>query len=328
MHATATKPIDLHRTFLLYFSSVRITQNSKDNSYICSEFLYNGNMQSNSISIRIKNRILSLSSPIVMGILNVTPDSFYPESRANTEERMIARVKAILAEGGTIIDIGGYSTRPFAVEVTENEEMERLFGALTIIRKHFPDAILSVDTYRAHVADQVIREFAVDIINDISGGTLDPRMDEVIAYHQVPFILMHMRGTPQTMQQFTTYKNLFHEVSLFFAQRIQRLSELGVNDIVLDPGFGFAKTIAQNFELLRHLSRFSLFEKPLLAGLSRKSMLYKTLHTDAEHSLPATIAVNTIALMGGASILRVHDVSEAVQAIAMYENTYSSLIVE
>jgi dihydropteroate synthase len=328
MRAFATKTIDLRRTFLFYFSSVRTNRNSKDNSYICSEFLYNGNMQSNSISIRIKNRILSLSSPIVMGILNVTPDSFYPESRANTEERMIARATTILAEGGSIIDIGGYSTRPFAVEVTEKEELERLFGALTVIRKHFPDAILSVDTYRAHVADQVIREFAVDIINDISGGTLDPLMDEVIAYHQIPYILMHMRGTPQTMQQFTSYKNLFREVSLFFAQRIQRLSELGVNDIVLDPGFGFAKTTAQNFELLRHLSRFSLFEKPLLVGLSRKSMLYKSLHTDSEHCLPATIAVNTIALMGGASILRVHDVNEAVQAIAMYQNTYSLLSVE
>jgi len=285
-------------------------------------------MQSNSISIRIKNRILSLSSPVIMGILNVTPDSFYSESRATTEERILARVKAILAEGGTIIDIGGASTRPFAVEISEKEEMKRLYGALTIIRKHFPDAILSVDTYRAHIADQVIREFSVAIINDISGGTLDARMDEVIAYHQVPYILMHMRGTPQTMLQLTNYKDLFHEISLFFAHRIQRLSELGVNDIVLDPGFGFAKTITQNFELLRHLARFSLFEKPLLVGLSRKSMLYKTLQTDATHSLPATIAVNTIALMGGASILRVHDVSEAVQAIAMYENTYSLLSVE
>ena len=285
-------------------------------------------MQSNSISIRLKNRILSLSSPIVMGILNVTPDSFYEKSRVNTEERMIARVEAILAEGGAIIDIGGYSTRPFAVEVTEKEEMRRLFEALSIIRKHFPDAILSVDTYRAHVADQVIREFAVDIINDISGGTLDPLMDETIAYHQVPYILMHMIGTPQTMQQFTTYKNLFLEVTLFFAQRIQRLSELGVNDIVLDPGFGFSKTATQNFELLKHFSRFALFEKPLLAGLSRKSMLYKTLHTDADHSLPATIAVNIIALMSGASILRVHDVNEAVQAIAMFENTYSLSSIE
>lgn len=312
---------------ILFFFSVAIG-NYKDIAYICSEFLYNVNMQSNSISLHIKNSLLSLSSPIVMGILNVTPDSFYAESRANAEESIIARVKNILAEGGTIIDIGGYSTRPFAIEVTEKEEMERLFRALAIIRKHFPDAILSVDTYRAHVADQVIREFSVDIINDISGGTLDERMDEIIAFHQVPYILMHMRGTPQTMQQFTTYKDLFHEVSLFFAQRIQRLAALGVNDIVLDPGFGFAKTSAQNFELLRHLSRFLLFEKPILAGISRKSMLYKSLHTDAEHVLPATIAANTMALMGGASILRVHDVKEAVQAIAIYENTYSPLSVE
>jgi dihydropteroate synthase len=262
-----------------------------------------------------------------MGILNVTPDSFYTESRANSEERIIARAKTILDEGGKIIDIGGYSTRPFAVEVSEKEEMKRLVLALSIIRKYFPNSILSVDTYRANIADQVIREFDVDIINDISGGVLDPRMDEIIAFHKVPYILMHMKGTPQTMQQFTIYKNLVQEVTLFFAQRIQRLSELGVNDIVLDPGFGFAKTVVQNFELLKHLSEFSLFEKPLLIGLSRKSMFFKTLNTDAEHSLPATIAANTIALMGGASILRVHDVKEAVQTIAIYKNTcsYSSI---
>jgi dihydropteroate synthase len=262
-----------------------------------------------------------------MGILNITPDSFYTESRVNSEERIIARVKTILEEGGTIIDIGGYSTRPFAAVVSEKEEMKRLVRALSIIRKYFPNSILSVDTYRANIADQVIREFGVDIINDISGGELDPHMDKVIAYHHVPYILMHMKGTPQTMQQFTTYKNLVQEITLFFAQRIQRLSELGVNDIVLDPGFGFAKTTAQNFELLEHLSEFLFFERPLLVGLSRKSMLFKTLNTDAEHSLPATIAANTIALMGGASILRVHDVKEAIQVITIYENTcaYSSI---
>lgn len=299
-------------------------RNSKDISYICSEFLYNVNMQSNSISIRIKNRLLHLSSPLVMGILNVTPDSFYAESRTDTTDAIINRAQTILEEGGTIIDIGGYSTRPFAMEVSEKEELDRLSLALVIIRERFPDTIISVDTYRANIADHVIRNFGVDIINDVSGGTLDRHMDEVIAFHQVPYILMHMKGTPQTMQQFTNYKNLFHEVSLFFTKRIQELSELGVNDIIIDPGFGFAKTTKQNFELLRHLSQFTLFEKPILVGLSRKSMLFKTLNIDPSHSLPATIAANTIALMSGASILRVHDVKEAVQTIKIYENTFTN----
>ncbi|MBB3188000.1 dihydropteroate synthase [Microbacter margulisiae] len=281
-------------------------------------------MQSNSISIRIKNRLLQLSSPLVMGILNVTPDSFYAESRTDTTDAIINRAQTILEEGGTIIDIGGYSTRPFAMEVCEKEELDRLSLALAIIRERFPDAIISVDTYRANIADYVIRNFEVDIINDVSGGTLDRHMDEVIAFHQVPYILMHMKGTPQTMQQFTNYKNLFHEVSLFFTKRIQELSELGVNDIIIDPGFGFAKTTKQNFDLLRHLSQFTLFEKPILVGLSRKSMLFKTLNTDPSHSLPATIAANTIALMSGASILRVHDVKEAVQTIKTYENTFAN----
>lgn len=279
-------------------------------------------MVQNSISIRLKNQLYTLSSPVVMGILNVTPDSFYSKSRIQSEEEILDRCEAILSEGGSIIDIGGYSTRPTADSVSENEEKERLFWALEIIKKRFPEAILSVDTFRASIAEAVIKDFGVDIINDVSGGTLDDKMFEVIAKYNVPYILMHMRGTPQTMQSLTEYDNFMEDIMHFFAEKIRDLTAMGVSDIILDPGFGFAKTTEQNFELLRELSNFRIFDRPVLAGLSRKSMLYKSLNTDAEHSLTATIAANTLALAGGASILRVHDVKEAVETIAIFRQTY------
>ena len=279
-------------------------------------------MLTNSISLRLKKQIYSLSQPLVMGILNVTPDSFYSKSRLRSEEEILARAEEIVNQGGAIIDVGGYSTRPTAAAVTENEEKERLFWALEIIKKRFPEAIISVDTFRSTVAEAVIKHFEADIINDVSGGTLDESMFDVVAKYNVPYILMHMRGTPQTMQSFTNYDNFMEDVMRFFAERINRLTALGVSDIILDPGFGFAKTIEQNFELLKNLSHFQIFERPILAGLSRKSMLYKTLNTDAEHSLTATIAANTLALAGGASILRVHDVKEAIETIAIFEQTY------
>ncbi|WP_439951386.1 dihydropteroate synthase [Paludibacter jiangxiensis] len=257
-----------------------------------------------------------------MGILNVTPDSFYSKSRIQSEEEILARCEAILSEGGAIIDLGGYSTRPTAVAVSESEEQERLFWALEIIKKQFPEAILSVDTFRAAIAEAVIKDFGVDIINDVSGGTLDANMFNVIAKYNVPYILMHMRGTPQTMQSLTEYDNFMEDIMRFFAEKIRTLTAMGVSDIILDPGFGFAKTIEQNFELLRDLSNFRIFDRPVLAGLSRKSMLYKSLNTDAEHSLTATIAANTLALAGGASILRVHDVKEAVETIDIFMHTY------
>jgi dihydropteroate synthase len=257
-----------------------------------------------------------------MGILNVTPDSFYSKSRIQSEEDILNRCEAILSEGGSIIDIGGYSTRPIAEAVSENEEKERLFWALEIIKKQFPEAILSVDTFRASIAEAVIKDFGVDIINDVSGGTLDANMFEVIAKYNVPYILMHMRGTPQTMQSLTEYDNFMEDIMHFFAEKIRDLTAMGVSDIILDPGFGFAKTSEQNFELLRELSNFRIFDRPILAGLSRKSMLYKCLNTDAEHSLTATIAANTLALAGGASILRVHDVKEAVETIGIFRQTY------
>jgi dihydropteroate synthase len=279
-------------------------------------------MFQNSISIRLKKQIYSLSNPIVMGILNVTPDSFYSSSRIESDKGILARAGEILDQGGSIIDIGGYSTRPTAGFVSPEEEQERLFRTLEIVRKAYPEAILSVDTFRASVAESVIKNFGVDIINDVSGGTLDENMFDVIAKYNIPYILMHMRGTPQTMQTLTDYEDLIEEVMRFFAEKINKLTGLGVSDIILDPGFGFAKTTAQNFELLQKLACFQTFGRPVLAGLSRKSMLYKTLDTDAEHALAATIAANTLALTGGASILRVHDVKEAVETINIFQHTY------
>lgn len=276
-------------------------------------------MLANSISLRLKKQLFSLSKPVVMGILNVTPDSFYSRSRVLSEVEILQRAEEILEQGGSIIDVGGYSTRPTADEISAEEEQKRLFQALKPIREQFPGAIISVDTFRADVAEAAIEHFGVDIINDISGGTLDDRMFEVIVKYNVPYILMHMRGTPQTMQNLTGYDNFPEDIMLFFAEKINQLTAMGVSDIILDPGFGFAKTTEQNFELLKNLSRFKIFERPLLAGLSRKSMLYKTLNTDAEHSLSATIAANMLALRGGASILRVHDVKEAADTIAIYE---------
>jgi len=282
-------------------------------------------MPQNSISLRIKNILQPLSCPMVMGILNVTPDSFYSKSRANSEQEIVNRVTAILEEGGDIIDVGGYSTRPSAAEISEKEEIERLFWALGIIKKHFSQATVSIDTFRAKVAEAAIREFGVDIINDVSGGTLDDKMFEVIGRYNVPYIMMHMRGTPKSMQTFTDYDDLIEDILRFFAEQINRLTALGVSDIILDPGFGFAKTTEQNFELLRKLSNFQIFGRPVLAGLSRKSMLFKTLNTDAEHCLTATIGANMLALAGGASILRVHDVKEAVETVKIYKSTYPSI---
>ncbi|MGC9151721.1 MAG: dihydropteroate synthase [Microbacter sp.] len=256
-----------------------------------------------------------------MGILNVTPDSFYTDSRVLDDQMLIDRVHGMLDDGASIIDVGGYSTRPFALEVSEKEELARLTHALDIIRSHFPNIVISVDTFRSAVADELIRHFGVDMINDISGGTMDAKMDEVVAFHQVPYVLMHIKGTVQTMHQRRMYQNVIHEMALFFAKRIQHLSEMGVCDIILDPGFGFSKSVEQNYVVLRNLSHFSMFEKPLLVGLSRKSMLYKPLNSDPEHVLAATIAANTMALSAGASILRVHDVKEAVQAVEVYRQT-------
>lgn len=266
-------------------------------------------------TINIKGELLDLSYPLVMGILNVTPDSFYSGSRKETEEEIIARVNEILNQGGTIIDIGAQSTRPTSTLLTADEEIERLKFALPIINREFPDAILSIDTFYSRVARFCVEEHGVAIINDISGGELDKDMFKTVAELNVPYILMHMRGTPQTMKDLTYYDNLIQDIFYYFSQKIAELRLLGVNDIILDPGFGFSKTLDQNYELMASLRGFSIFDMPLLVGISRKRMIANLLGTTPAESLNGTTILNTFALQNGANILRVHDVREAVEAV-------------
>lgn len=273
--------------------------------------------------INLKGTLTDVSDPLVMGILNVTPDSFFANSRYQTEKDIAERAAAILQEGGAIIDLGAYSSRPDSVDVSEEEEMKRLAFALEIINREFPDAILSVDTFRSQVARRCVEEYGVAIINDISGGQIDPKMFETVASLHVPYILMHMLGTPQTMMQHTHYENFMQEVFCYFAEKINRLRLLGVNDIILDPGFGFSKTLADNYRLMKHLADFRIFELPLLSGISRKSMIYKLLDTTPAESLNGTTVLNTLSLMGGANILRVHDVKEAVETVKIFKMTQS-----
>lgn len=268
-----------------------------------------------SYTLNVSGSLLDLSAPQVMGILNVTPDSFYAESRMQSDTQLTERIMQIMNEGASMIDIGGYSTRPGAPDVSAQEEMERLRWGLTRIRQLFPDAIVSVDTFRADVATFCVEEYGVQIINDISGGTLDDSMFDTVARLGVPYILMHMQGTPQTMQQQPVYQDLIREVMLYFAERVQQLRDRGVKDIILDPGFGFGKTIQHNYCLMEHLPDFRLLELPVLVGISRKSMIYKLLGGTPADSLNGTTVLNTLALAKGANILRVHDVKAAVEAV-------------
>ena len=270
-------------------------------------------------TLNIRGTLTSLDTPLVMGILNVTPDSFYADSRKQTEAAVEERIQAILSEGGQIIDVGGYSSRPDAVEVSPEEEMERLVFALKILNAHYPDVALSVDTFRADVAEQCVEEYGVAIVNDIAAGEMDNRMFETVARLGVPYIMMHMQGTPQNMQKEPHYDNLMKEVFMYFARKVQQLRELGLKDIILDPGFGFGKTLEHNYELMAHLEEFSIFELPLLVGVSRKSMIYKLLGGTPQDSLNGTTVLDTVALMKGANILRVHDVREAVEAVRIVD---------
>ena len=276
-------------------------------------------MNSKALQINLNDKLIDLSTPIVMGILNATPDSFFKGSRFVSDKGILKCVEKIVAEGGSLIDIGGYSTRPQADVVTDEEEIRRVSEALEIILKKFPDVYISVDTFRSTVVREVVRNYKVAMINDIGGGTLDPLMFETIADLKVAYVLMHTRGTPQTMQSKTEYDDLTADVFRFLEKRIAQLRLFGVNDIIIDPGFGFAKTGDQNFELLKKLSYFKELNVPVLAGLSRKSMIYNLLDTDAEGALNGTTAANMLALLGGASILRVHDVKEAFQTIEIYK---------
>ena len=269
--------------------------------------------------INVKGRLLDLTTPQVMGILNVTPDSFYSGSRMQTQEEIAVRARQIIDEGASIIDIGAYSSRPNAEHITAGEEMNRLRTGLEIVNRTHPDAIVSVDTFRADVAEQCVKDYGVAIVNDIAAGEMDDRMFETVARLGVPYIMMHMQGTPQNMQKEPHYDNLIKEVFIYFARKVQQLRDLGMKDIILDPGFGFGKTLEHNYELMAHLEEFSIFELPLLVGVSRKSMIYKLLGGTPQDALNGTTVLDTVALMKGANILRVHDVREAVEAVRIVE---------
>lgn len=265
-------------------------------------------------SLNLRGKLYSLCEPKIMGILNVTPDSFYAESRTSDEEHIAVRVQQLMDDGADMIDIGGYSSRSGADDVSPEEEMNRLRRGLRVVRRLYPEVPISVDTFRADVARMCVEEEGADIINDISGGMMDRQMFRTVARLGVPYILMHMQGTPDTMQQAPHYDNLRREVMLYFAERIDRLCQMGAKDIIVDPGFGFGKTLEHNYELFHHLDDFNLFNLPLLVGISRKSMIYKLLGGTPQTSLNGTTVLNTIALMKGVHILRVHDVKEAVEA--------------
>ena len=268
--------------------------------------------------INVNGRLMDLSYPQVMGILNVTPDSFYAGSRKQTEEEISARVRQIVAEGGSIIDIGAYSSRPNAEHISAEEEMKRLRHGLGIVFKECPEAIVSVDTFRADVARMCVEEYGVAIINDISAGAMDANMFRTVAQLGVPYIIMHMQGTPQNMQQHPHYEHLVEDIIYYFSEKVRQLRDLGVKDIVIDPGFGFGKTLEHNYELLNRLEDFSVFELPMLVGVSRKSMIYKLLGTTPAEALNGTTAINALSLMKGADILRVHDVRAASETIKIF----------
>ena len=271
-------------------------------------------------TLNLQGKLVDLSEPKVMGILNVTPDSFYDGGRFFRDEaQLLQQVEKMLKEGATFIDIGGYSSRPGADEVSEEEEKRRVVNTVATVADHFPEALLSVDTFRASVAREAVAAGA-KMINDISGGAGDEAMLRTVAELSVPYVLMHMRGTPQTMQMLTEYDDLVVELIDYFQQRLNTWQAHGVKDIVIDPGFGFAKTIAQNFTLLSHLDAFRMLGVPILAGLSRKSTIYRTLGVDPDEALNGTTVLNTVALMKGASILRVHDVREAVEAVQLVKH--------
>ena len=269
--------------------------------------------------LNVNGQLLDLSVPQVMGILNVTPDSFYAGSRMQTEADIAQRAQQILSEGASIIDIGAYSSRPTAENISSEEEMHRLRMGLEVLKRNHPDAIISVDTFRADVAEWCVEEYGVAIINDIAAGEMDSEMFETVARLGVPYIMMHMQGTPQSMQAEPHYDNLLKEIFMYFAKKIQQLRDLGVKDIVLDPGFGFGKTLEHNYELMAHLEEFKVFELPLLVGISRKSMIYRLFGSTPQEALNGTTVLDTIALMKGADIIRVHDVREAVEAVKMVE---------
>ena len=266
-------------------------------------------------TINLNGQILNLAQPVVMGILNVTPDSFFDGGKYKTEKKVIHRAEEILEQGGTVIDIGAISTQPGSEAISTKDEIDRLLPAVKAVRKNFPDAFISIDTYRSWVALKVIEDCGPCMVNDVSGGNFDAHMFDTVGKLGVPYILMHMQGTPLKMQENPEYDDIIRDISLFFTDRVKKLTKAGVKDVIIDPGFGFGKTLEHNYELLNRLDSFKVFQLPLLVGVSRKSMIYKLLNTNPEEALNGTSVINTLALMGGADILRVHDVREAVEAI-------------
>lgn len=273
-------------------------------------------------TLQIKGRLITLDKPKIMGILNLTPDSFFTGSRVkNNPDHIISTAKKMVDEGADFLDLGGYSTRPGAEDISVQEEIDRVVPAIEIIRKEFSGILLSVDTFHSRVAKEAVSAGA-DAINDISAGTLDEAMLPLISSLEVPYICMHMKGNPRNMQTHTNYSDLLGEILNYFAEKVDLFKKLGIKDVIIDPGFGFAKTIEQNFFLLKNLKSFEVFGLPLLVGISRKSMIYKTLQTDASEALNGTTALNMVALMQGANLLRVHDVKEAKETIKLYEQLY------
>lgn len=268
------------------------------------------------MTINCKGNLIDLATPKVMGILNTTPDSFYADSRKTSLNPLLETAEKMIEDGATFLDIGGYSTRPGADDISETEELERVVPAIEAILKRFPESILSIDTFRSKVAAEGLKAGAA-MVNDISAGNLDNKMMQVVADFQVPYVMMHMRGTPQTMKDLNKYTALTQEVLFYFSEKIKAARELGINDIIADPGFGFSKNIAQNFELLSNLQKFQMLEVPILAGLSRKSTIYKTLDCSPQEALNGTTVLNTMAIAHGANILRVHDVKEAIESIKL-----------
>lgn len=267
--------------------------------------------------INCSGKLIDVSEPIVMGILNITPDSFYDGGRNNTELSALKKTEKIILEGGKIVDIGAYSTRPGTNFISQEQERERLFPIFEAIKKEFPSLVISVDTFRAKIAKEAVQSFGINIINDISSGTFDPEMFDVVAELNVPYIMMHLQGNFETMHNSYTYSNIAHDIILFFSEKVKSLKSRGVKDIILDTGFGFSKNMIQNYELLKDLKHFKVFEELLLVGISRKSMIYKALNFSSNEALNGTTVLNTIALQAGANILRVHDVKEAVETIQL-----------
>lgn len=269
------------------------------------------------MTINCKGQLIDLTTPKVMGILNVTPNSFYDGGMYKSSSEMLTKVGKMLSEGATFIDVGAYSSKPSAEYVSEEEELQRIIPIINLILEYYPEVLLSVDTFRSEVAKVCIENGAA-IINDISAGNLDDKMLETIAKYNVPYIMMHMRGTPATMQKMTSYEDIVKEILFYFSEKVARARSFGINDLIIDPGFGFAKTLEQNYEVLQKMELFEILELPLLAGFSRKSMIYKTLQSSAEEALNGTTVLNTVALTKGAKILRVHDVKEAMECVTLF----------